>query len=121
MAKPGDRFRVVPELAQHRFGVLTLIGGGTQLVGLRIAAHMDRLADQLLRTELRVADRLGDPEMLDLRGSKGLVDRLIGPHGTPALLSRSTQKAFGCWRMISARCALSAGRFLARATTVAKS
>ena len=74
MAKPGDRFRIIAELAQHRLGVLTLIGGGTQLVGLRIAAHMDRLADQLLRTELRVADRLGDPEMLDLRVGESLVD-----------------------------------------------
>ena len=39
------RLLVVPELAQHRFGVLALIGGRAQLVGLRIAAHMDFTLD----------------------------------------------------------------------------
>src|SRR5689334_19533196 len=78
-AQPLDRFRIIAELAQHRFGVLALIGGRAQLAGLRVAAHMDRLADHLLRTEFRVADRLRDPEMLDLWVGKGLVDRIDRP------------------------------------------
>src|SRR6516164_3204726 len=74
-----DRRGVVAELAQHRFGVLALIGGRAQLVGLRVEAHMDRLADHPLRSELGVIDWLGDAEMLDLRVGKGLVDRVDWP------------------------------------------
>ena len=59
--------------------MLALLGGGAQLVGLRVAAHVDRLADHLLRAELRVSDRPGDPEMLDLRIGEGLVDRIDRP------------------------------------------
>src|ERR1700759_3808825 len=59
--------------------MLALIGGRAQLAGLRVAAHMDRLTDHLLRTELWMTDRLGDPKMLDLRVGKGLVDRIDRP------------------------------------------
>src|SRR5439155_13010479 len=46
---------------------------------------------------------------------------LIGPQGTPALLSCSTQNALGFDRTRSLRWAISAARFLARNGTVAKS
>ena len=40
---------------------------------------MDRLADDLLRAALRVADRFGNDEMLDLRIGKRLVDLIDRP------------------------------------------
>src|ERR1700726_2074310 len=49
----GGRRRVVAEFAEDRVRVLALIGGRAQFVGLRVEAHMDRLADHLLRAELR--------------------------------------------------------------------
>jgi hypothetical protein len=52
---------------------------------------MDRLADDLLGAERWVADRFGDPEMPDLRVGEVWSIVLIGPHGTPALVSSSTQ------------------------------
>src|SRR5260370_18169180 len=79
LARPGDRVCIIAELAQHGVGVLALIGGRAQLVGLPVAAYVDWLADHLLGAELWVADRLGDPEMLNLRIGKGLVDRIDRP------------------------------------------
>src|ERR1700733_12241271 len=46
---------------------------------------------------------------------------LMGLQGTPALLSASTQNLLGFERTTSLRWAISAGRFLPRDTTVAKS
>src|SRR3984885_15149478 len=46
---------------------------------------------------------------------------LMGLQGTPALLSSSTQNLLGFERTMSLRWAISAGRFLPRDTTVAKS
>src|SRR5271166_2990595 len=75
----GDRSRIVAELAQHRLGVLALVGCWAQFVGLRVAAHMDRLADHFLRSELGVVHGLGDAKVLNLRIGKGLVDRIDRP------------------------------------------
>src|SRR5262249_47964262 len=75
-AQPRDRRRIVAELLQDHISVLALIGGRTQFIGLWVTAHMDRLADDFLRSELGMAHRLGDTEMLHLRVGKGLVDRI---------------------------------------------
>src|SRR5262245_30849878 len=71
-----DRRAVVAKLAQNCIGVLALVWGGAKLARLRVAAHVDRLADNLLRTELGMTDRSGDPQMPDLRIGKGLIDRI---------------------------------------------
>src|SRR5215472_2617881 len=79
LAQPLDCRRIVAELAQHLVSVLALVGCRAQFVRLRIMAHMDRLTDNPLRSELGVIDWLGDAEMLDLRVGERLVDRVDWP------------------------------------------
>src|SRR6266851_6373466 len=74
--KRGDRRGIVAEFAQHFLGVFALVRGRAQLVRLRVAAHMDRLADDVEGAELRMIDRAADAEMLHLRIGKDLVDRV---------------------------------------------
>src|SRR5579875_495213 len=78
-AQIGDRVIAVAELAQDRIGVLAELGGRAQRFGLRRAAHIDRLADDADRAELRVVDRPRHCEMLHLRIGKDLVDRIDRP------------------------------------------
>src|SRR6059058_3805664 len=74
--EPGDRRRVITQFAQHFVSVLTLVRGRAQPVGLRLAAHMDRLADDLVAADLGMVDGLRHAEMLYLRVFPRLVDRV---------------------------------------------
>src|SRR5579863_2808440 len=65
--QPRDRSRVVAEFGQDRLGVLAEIGGGAELFRLRVAAHVNGLADRFQGAELRMVDRPGDAEMPHLR------------------------------------------------------
>jgi hypothetical protein len=49
-----------------------------QFLGLLVAAHVDRLAHDLLRPILRMIDRLRNAKMLHLRIREYLVDRVDG-------------------------------------------
>ena len=51
LAQSGYLDRVVAELLQYRVGVPALIGRRTQFAGLRIGIQMDRLADDVPRSE----------------------------------------------------------------------
>src|SRR5437764_1276536 len=74
-----DRGGVVAEFAQHLVGVLALVRGRAQPLGLREGAHMDRLADDVEGADFWVIDRPPDAEMLDLRVGEDLVDRVDRP------------------------------------------
>src|SRR6266446_4218985 len=78
-AQIGDRGLVVPELPQYLARVLAEIGGRAQLFRLGGAGHVDRLADGLQRAELWMVDRPCHFQMLDLRVSESLVDRVDRP------------------------------------------
>ena len=54
--------------------MLAGLGRMHKCIGLRIAAHVDRLADHFLRAVFRVIDGFGDAEVLHLRVGKHLVD-----------------------------------------------
>src|SRR6266404_6325728 len=78
-AQAFDGFVVEAQARQHIVCVLAEFRAGTELLGLRRGAEIDRLADDLDVAELGMMDRLGDAEMLDLRLGEGLVDAVDRP------------------------------------------
>src|SRR6185312_12237537 len=67
-----DGIVVIPELAQHRVGVLAALRRRA-VQPRRRAAQRDRLSDQVDAAERRMIDRLGDAQMLHLRVGEDLV------------------------------------------------
>src|SRR5687767_8927164 len=65
---------VVSEAFQYLVGVLAGLGRVAELLRLRIAAQVYRLADDFLRTVNRMIDRRCNPEMLHLAVRENLVD-----------------------------------------------
>src|SRR5688572_6669166 len=76
LAQCRDLRVVVAQVLQNLHGVLARLGRVLQLLRLRIAAQVDRLADDRLLPVFRMVDRLRDAEMLHLRIGEYLVDRV---------------------------------------------